>query len=739
MNYVTVHHLNNTDMSNQMNIFLLLLLTAFSVVSGRDNDNKNSRQPQDSVTLHFDFPQLDVVGVKERLTNKIPGSASLINNEIMLTFQPLSGNEIIRTMTGVNVVDEEGTGLRLNLGVRGLDPDRSRTLLVLEDGVPVALAPYGEPEMYYTPAIERMTGLELLKGSGSILWGPQTIGGVLNYKTVDPPVESSSYINLRSGQGGFFSLYGSYGTQFDGTGIQVGVLHKQADRIGTTSMNVDDVTAKLKFRLDDRSQIGVKLSFYNEESNSTYLGLTQSMYDAGDYYTIMAPNDKLNIRRYAGSISHNYILNESSFIKTNIYAYTTSRDWLRQDFSRSKVSNPVAVFGDTTISGGAVYMRNSTGNRDRQFEVMGAESRFNTIYQFAGISNELDAGVRFLWEKAYEQRVNGKKFNAVSGELVEDEIRTGRAFSVFVQNRFHVSPALTITPGARLETFTFLRDIYRISSKDTSLKGEDNMVTIIPGIGANYKINDAVSFFAGVHKGYAPPRVKDAISNSGTSLKLDAEESINSEVGMRWQSHSLDFELTWYLLDFSNQVIPVSQSSGGAGTGFVNGGETRHSGIEFGISHRSPYLFGNLLSIRSSFNATYSNAEYSSDRFITKGSTVYNVNGKRLPYSPETVSNLNICFMFSNGLSLNTGVVYTAEQFADELNSEAPSASGETGLIPAYTLLDFTARYSISSLGSSVYVSVKNAGDTRYIAGRRPQGIKTGIPRMITAGIETSF
>lgn len=723
-----------------MKIFLLLLLAAFSTAAAKENDNKNTsgKQAQDSVSLHFDFPQLDVIGVKERLTSKIPGSAALVSNETMLAFQPLSGNEIIRTMAGVNVVDEEGTGLRLNMGVRGLDPDRSRTLLVLEDGIPVALAPYGEPELYYTPAIERMTGLELLKGSGSILWGPQTIGGVLNYKTADPPVEPSSYINLRGGGSGLFSIYGSYGTQFEGAGIQLGILHKQADRIGTTSINVDDITAKLKFRLDDKSQLGVKLSFYDEVSNSTYLGLTQSMYDAGEYYTIMAPNDKLKVRRYAGSLSHNYILSGSSFIRTNVYAYTTSRNWLRQDFSRNKISNPVAVFGDTTVSGGAVYMRNSTGNRDRQFEVLGAESRFSTVYQFAGISNDLDAGVRFLWEKAYEQRINGKKFNAVSGDLAEDEIRTGRAFSVFLQNRFHVSPDLTVTPGARLETFSFIRDIYRISSKDTSLKGEDNLVTIIPGIGANYRLNDAVSFFAGVHKGYAPPRVKDAISNSGTSLKLDAEESINSEAGMRWQSASLDIELTYYLLDFSNQVIPVSQSSGGAGTGFVNGGKTEHSGVEFSLSHRSPYLLGNLFSITTTLNALYSSALYSSDRFVTSGGTVYNVNGNRLPYSPEVIGNLNIGFQFRNGLHLNAGIVYTGEQYADELNSSAPDPTGETGLIPAYTLLDFTARYSVASLGS-IYVSVKNAGDLRYIAGRRPQGIKAGIPRMITAGIETTL
>ncbi|HRG65031.1 MAG TPA: TonB-dependent receptor plug domain-containing protein, partial [Saprospiraceae bacterium] len=103
-----------------------------------------------------------ILGKSDRLFGKIPGSASFIPTKEMQRINALSGNEVLRRSPGVHVSDEEGLGLRANIGIRGLDPDRSRTLLVMEDGVPVALAPYGEPEMYYTPPIDRMSGIELL-------------------------------------------------------------------------------------------------------------------------------------------------------------------------------------------------------------------------------------------------------------------------------------------------------------------------------------------------------------------------------------------------------------------------------------------------------------------------------------------------------------------------------------------------------------------------------------------------
>ncbi|MDL1893385.1 TonB-dependent receptor, partial [Sphingobacteriales bacterium CHB3] len=148
-----------------------LLLSLFLIALLTISTQAQTTEASDTATTSYELPQVDVIGRKQGMLDRVPGSANIITPANLRRLAPISGNEILRTITGLHAVDEEGVGLRLNLGVRGLNPDRSRNLLMLEDGVPIALAPYGEPEMYYTPSIDRMARLEVLKGSGSILFG----------------------------------------------------------------------------------------------------------------------------------------------------------------------------------------------------------------------------------------------------------------------------------------------------------------------------------------------------------------------------------------------------------------------------------------------------------------------------------------------------------------------------------------------------------------------------------------
>jgi Fe(3+) dicitrate transport protein len=692
----------------------------------------------DTTIKMYDFPQIDVIGAKTSLFTKIPGSADIITSTSLKYTQPLTGNEMLRQVTGLHVLDEEGLGLRANIGIRGLDPDRSRTVLILEDGVPVALAPYGEPEMYYTPAIDRMKSVEILKGSGSILFGPQTIGGVINYITADPPSVPTTGISLRGGSGGFASAKISYGTSFDNVGTQVGILHKKADKLGISEFNVYDFTAKLRFNLSEGSRLGLKLAAYDEVSNSTYIGITQTMFNKGDYYTEISPNDELDIRRYSISLTYDYFISDKSYLRTTAFGYTTTRNWLRQNYSREPVPDMTGiVFGDTNIANGGIYMRNSTGNRNRQFEVAGIEPRFFTSYQVGYLNNELEGGFRFLYERAFEQRIDGRTAEAKSGDLREDEIRTGYASSFFIQNRLFLSSNLTLTPGFRIEIFNFSRDIFRINFRDTTLTAKDDLFSLIPGIGINYNFYDEISVFAGVHRGFAPPRVKDAITNGGEVLNLNAELSWNYELGIRARLFNLlAFELTGYILDFSNQIIPISESSGGLGTGFVNGGSTIHTGIEAGMRLDVSKILDSDIGIELSINGTYSHSKYNSDRFINVNSQRININQNNLPYSPDKFATGSVNVSMPSGIGLIISGTYIGEQFTDELNTKNAIPSGEIGLMPSYFVLDVTGRYEIESLNSLLYVSVKNFLDERYIASRRPQGIKVGMPRIITSGIE---
>jgi Fe(3+) dicitrate transport protein len=697
----------------------------------------------DSAGVSYEMPQVEIIGNKPGILDRVPGSANIINATRLQQLSPLSGNEVFRTVTGLHAVDEEGVGLRLNLGVRGLDPDRSRTILMLEDGVPISLAPYGEPEMYYTPSIDRMARLEVLKGSGSILFGPQTIGGVINYITADPPSVPSGSVSLRVGEHGLFTTLVKYGTTSGNVGVQVNLLRRQADNLITTRFRINDVSAKFKFILGTQSVVGVKVAAYDETSNSTYVGLTQAMYDRGEYFIHVAPDDQLQIRRYSGSATYDYSFAPTINLRTTIFGYTTTRNWRRQEFGRtaSTTDQTGVIHGDTSLPGGAIYMRNQTGNRNRQFEVGGIEPRLSMAYELGGHRNELDFGARFLYERAFEQLVIGTTYNSSSGNTREDEIRTGYARSAFIQNRFYATDAFVFSPGVRIESFSYERDIMRGRFnnvvRDTSIIAHDDLMQVIPGIGVSYQLGAGSSVFAGVHRGFAPPRVKDAITSTGEALDLDAELSWNYELGSRYSPTSgITVELTGFLLDFSNQIIPVSQSSGGTGTGLVNGGRSRHLGVEGGLSVDVGEVFSSENSVFFNSSITYVRATYSADRFVQRNGETINIRGNRLPYSPE------LLFTGSLGVSAPFGATvmltgnYVGKQFADEVNTIVATADGLSGEMPAHFVADASVRYLVAPFNMVFSLSVKNLFDTRYIASKRPAGIKVGLPRLVTAGID---
>jgi Fe(3+) dicitrate transport protein len=729
-----------------LSILCLAFFPLFAIAQKAENEVLLKKINNDS--LSYEMPQVTVVGSKDKLFSRVPGSVSIISKKDLIQLNPLTGNEVLRKITGLNVVDEEGAGLRVNIGIRGLDPDRSRSVLMLEDGVPIALNPYGEPEMYFTPAIDKMAGLEILKGSGQILFGPQTIGGVVNFFTADPPSGSQTRIKLNGGDNGLFSSFISHGNTFGKTGFLISYLHKRADNLGTAAFSIHDLSAKIKLQTSEKSNLGLKIGFYDEISNSTYVGLTQNLYDnGGQDFLRIAPEDRLPIRRYNASLTHQLFLNNNIKLQTTAFAYTISRNWQRQEFSFTRPNDfSGVVYGDTNIPNGALYLRNTTGNRNRQFEVVGIEPKLNIKHLLFNKENVLETGVRFIYERANEQFIIGAKPDASSGNIRDNEIRDGKAFSVYAQNKIDITKKLNINFGARLENYDYQREIlrgrFRVNGvnnvvRDTSVIANSHTLSIIPGAGINFNASETLDFFGGVHKGFAPPRVKDAITSEGVALNLDAELSTNYEFGSRLNLNEIfTAELTGFIMDFKNQIIPVSQSSGNLNaTGLVNGGATLHKGIEIGFK----FDLGKLLASKNSFylenSTTLQKSFYSADRFIGAN----NIRDNRLPYAPNMMIWTAIGTELENGLGLRFSGNYIDNQFTDELNSIAPSANGRTGQIDSRFIIDGNLSYKLPKTNANINIAAKNLTDQRYISSRRPEGIRVGLPRLITLGFDYTF
>jgi Fe(3+) dicitrate transport protein len=697
-------------------------------------------------------PEVEVVASGAGLS-RVPGSVGTVTAEELRVHAPLSANEVLRRLPGVHVQEEEGFGLRANIGVRGLDPDRSRGVLVLEDGVPVALNPYGEPEMYYSPPIERMQRVEVVKGSGSILFGPQTIGGVVNYVTPAPPVRPVGTLALEGGPGGFLRGYGTYGGTWNGAGAWVGVLHKRADDVSGLHFDVTDVTGKVGMRAG-RSDLGLKLSVYDEASNSTYVGLTQAMF-AADPHRHPAPNDVLRVRRYAASLSHELPLGGAARLRTSAYAYTTSRDWNRQDYA----------YRD---EGSRIELLATSGGRNRSFEVFGIEPRLQWTHALFGLENELDAGMRAQHERAEDTYVIGASATSRAGNVRDFEVRSGRALSGFVQNRFRLSEALEVVPGVRAEWFGYDRNILRTRVRrvnpatgavtrlpeDVDVRSGDRLFEVIPGIGATWNPDPRATLFAGAHRGFAPPRVKDALVyddatlqpgeavGDPVSLQLDAERSWNLEAGARLAPTTGVFaEATAFFLDFSNQIIEPSLSAGSvAQAALANQGRTRHHGVESALTVDAGAILGRPWSLTAGLRHTWVDARFSADRFIqAPGGDTLNVRGNRLPYAPEHLLSWTFGYEHPRGLRLGVDGLRVGSQFADNFETVAPTANGRNGRIPAYTVWNASAGLRLPYAGMEVYGTLKNLAGATYVASRRPEGIKPGLPRMLQVGLRTGF
>lgn len=680
---------------------------------------------------------IEVIATVQSLRTATPGSLQVLSRQDLVASKPVDANEVLRRVSGIHVREDSGpVAMRLNVGIRGLNPNRSRKVLMLEDGVPIALAPYGEPDMYYSPPIERMSRVEILKGSGQIAHGPQTVGGVINFVTPDPPSKFHGELDLEGGQREMFVGQASVGSSSrdQSIGWIVNYLHKQGDGWREFFFDIEDFQFKLNLRPGDRHSLALKAGLYDEISNSTYLGLTTPMFLRNPAQNPV-PSDTLDVERRSGMLSHAFTMNANVVVNSQAFMYTTRRFWGRQDFDRgNRGRSYLGVVGDPDLPGGAIYLRDSAGNRNRSFNVYGAQSNLGLQHRLG----HLDLGIRYIYERARDQRENGNQFNARTGVIRDDEFRYGRALAGYVQHRFRIGTRISLTPGIRFVHYNQERHITRRAIRgvptNVEIRKDNGVVTAIPGLGLSFRAMDDLTFFSGVHRGFAPPGTKVAITSDGDNLDLDAELSWNYEAGVRLAGRRpVSGEFTFFRMDFSNQVITAAES-GGATTTLTNGGTTLHQGFESSVRAHWDRVadLGNWQLFTTVQHTYLPTARFTKNNLYS---------GNRLPYAPEQMVSVLTSLRQFGGLNCQVEVSSIASQYADNEQTEEAWPDGTIGLIPSYRIANFTIGYEFrhERWNLEPYFTVKNALNETYIASRAPQGIQPGMFRQINGGIRIHF
>lgn len=678
-------------------------------------------------------PTVEVIGAREALES-IPGSAEVVDKKTLENSRVFTTSEALRKVPGVNVRDEEGFGLRPNIGIRGLNPTRSSKVLLLEDGIPLGFAPYGDNAAYYHPPIERFDRIEVLKGSGQILYGPQTIGGVINYITPLPPSSPGGSLTLSGGNRDYFNGRLNYGGTWGGNGLLFDYMRKQGDGArDNTHSELNDANIKAVLGLGANQALTLRGNYYSEDSNATYSGLTEAEYAANPRQNPFK-NDFMNARRYGASATHEFVFSDDVVLTTNLYGSIFQRDWWRQSSNSSQRPNDSA----DAACGGMANLNTTCGNegRLRNYYTWGVEPRLRVNHNLFGVKSVADMGMRAHFETQDRRQENGNTPSSRTGSIVEDNERKNQAYSAFVQNRFLID-TWTVTPGVRVESINYERT-NRLANGGAGVSGKTDLTQVIPGIGATYTPVKDTTLFAGAHRGFAPPRTEDIIGNTGGTVDLGAEKSWNYELGVRSRPRpGVSAEATLFRMDFQNQIIPASVA-GGAGAALTNAGETLHQGAEVGVRLSSGEITGSPHNVYLQTAYTWlPTAKFAGTRTssITPG---VSVNGNRLPYAPENLLTTTLGYAHPIGLDARVEAVHVGEQFSDDLNTATPTANGQRGLIAGYTVWNAAVNYLVKPINTTLFLTAKNLTDKIYIVDRT-RGILPGMPRLIQAGFTYRF
>ena len=656
----------------------------------------------------IELPRIDIVGREENALYKIPGTVDVINQQRMEELQPQSLQDVLKTVPGVNVRgDEGGLGSIPNIGIRGLNPSRSSKVLLLEDGAPIQPSLFISNASYYSPPVEQIGGIEVLKGASGLKYGPSNIGGVVNYLSKTPApgfkltgkVGNYGYRLAELEAGGKSSSNGAIGG--------INLIQSESNGYQGNGFKMYDILVKGGMEIAQNQWLSLKYTHYDNNINTSYVGLRPNQYSTHSRDN-PAPNDRFITQRNAVDLNHAIEISPETKINTLMYWSRLSRDYWRQ--SIVKRTQESTVFRVCNVGADCLVGRN------REFQMLGIDSRVGHAYKALGISNEAEFGLRMHTESQINQVVSSKTL-AYSGRLTSQEDNKANSVAVYAQNRFLLSKDFALIPGVRVESYNQTR-----SNAATGKAGSAKNVETIPQIGATWQLVPQVQAYGSVYKGFAPAQLATAIDDKGVDQQLAPERSTNTELGLRGRSGAFTYDSAIFSMNFSNQIVNQSLA---AGISKANGGKSLHQGAEMSLA----YALGGGWGING--NATYIPVA----KFV--GTSSLGRDGNRIPYTPKLTSNLGVSYE-KNGFNTLVNLNYVSTQYADSANTVAQNAIGTLGEVPAFTTVNWSANYAINK-DWKVFGVINNVFNKRYISSRSPDGIFAGAPLNFQAGMSYQF
>ncbi len=652
-------------------------------------------------------------------------SEVIVLKDITVNTATNNARQIYFNVAGLNIWENDGAGIQLAIGGRGLDPNRVSNFNTRQNGYDISADALGYPESYYTPPADAMERIEIVRGAASLQYGTQ-FGGIINFK-MNKGVDTAKYqVVAREtvGSWGFLNSSNSIGGTIKKWNYYAFYEHKQGNGWRPDAQfNVNTVYLATTYKATS------KLSLTAEFTHMDYLehqpgGLNDVMFNTDPRQSTKERNwFKVHWNLAAAIID--YAIAPNLTFNSRFFGLWADRDAL-------------GVITTVVDPGGARQYRTDA------YSNWGNESRLLYNYNLKN-ANPFSLLGGFRYYHGYTNRqigdandgANGTKadFSFSKSSLVDSLNYSHYTFpnhniSLFAENIFRVNSKLSIIPGLRYEQIvteangfynSFVQD--RAGNVIYNQVIEENRVSnrsfVIGGIGLSYDKSKSCQLYANISQNYKSINFNDmSIVNPNYRVNPDLkdEKGYSADLGARGSYTNLvNYDVSLFTIDYADKIGTILASDKTSPNTYqyvTNISQSRNLGVEsFAEVDLWKFIRGRNAKTKLFL---FSNFSWISAQYIDSKEAAYNK--KQVEFVPAVILKTGLTLRMKRFWATYQ-YAYVARQFTDATNSTIPTNNGINGLVPAYNVMDISANYWFTKV-FSISASINNLANNMYYTRR---------------------
>ncbi|CAL2086152.1 Fe(3+) dicitrate transport protein [Tenacibaculum sp. 190524A05c] len=727
--YLDEYELLETKFDSNVNTVYNIILNSFSEELSEVEIKAKKRKAFELKRLKDVEGTAIYAGKKTEVVLVTESTANLATN---------NARQLYNQVAGLNIFENDDAGLQLNVGGRGLDPNRTSNFNTRQNGYDISADVLGYPESYYTPAAEGVQEIQVIRGAASLQYGTQ-FGGLINFIMKKPNPNKALEVVSRTTLGSF-NLFTNF-TSIGGTSGKLSYYgyynYKQGDGFRPNSgFNSKNAYAYVGYDFNTKTKLEAEATYL------TYLaqqagGLTDAMFADNPFQSNRSRN-WFNVDWLLYNLKFTHDFTDNTKFTFNFFGLNASRD--------------AVGFRDRRVD-----LADNLGARElltSDFSNFGFEARFLDKYKLFGKEATYLIGAKYYNANNTSFQGPGTDGSDANFSSAIDQFpnytfqsdfdNPNENIAIFGENIFYVSDKFSVTPGFRFEYINTGSNGFRkrvntdaAGNPIGTVEESDNLTKersfVLLGLGLSYKPNDVLEVYGNISQNYRSITFSDVNivnTSNGIDPSLEDETGFSIDLGIRGDLNKyVSYDIGGFALFYNNRIgdfntrIPPLNNQGLLRT---NIGKARILGIEslVDINLNKVFSLTNNYTFNTFFNTSFINSKYT--EAITTG-----IEGNNVEFVPDINFKTGVKFGYKDFVT-SIQYSYLSKQFNDADNSDEPDLSNAVrGSIPAYGILDFSASYSYKFF--KLEVGVNNLLDevyfTRRAAGYPGPGIIPSAPR----------